>query len=247
MQEARPVKASRLIVLCAALVSFSMTSRAQSLQNLYVTAGWFHLAPQDSSSPLTVKSINGMPVNIEQPNTGASASSGDTFGAVIGYYLTSHIAAELEVGIPPKFDLSGTGSFAQYGKIGSAKQWSPALIFKYVFFEPQAKFRPYIGLGVTHTSFSDLTITNTDFETNALHGSTTGDASSSWAPIFNIGFNYAVTEHWFGVFSLSFIPLHTTGTFTTTIPTQRGPVTTTSQAKLTLNPIVISLRVGYRF
>jgi hypothetical protein len=57
-----------------------------------------------------VTSVNGRPVNIVQPNTGAGASSADTFGVVLGYFVTPHIAAELEVGIPPKFDISGTGS-----------------------------------------------------------------------------------------------------------------------------------------
>ena len=241
------MKASRLMVLCAALASSPMTSHAQSLQNLYVTAGWFHLAPQDSSGPFTVTSVNGRPVNIVQPNTGAGASSADTFGGTIGYFVTSHITAELEIGIPPKFDITGTGSLESFGKLGTVKQWSPALIFKYVFFEPQAKFRPYIGVGVTRTSFSDAEITNTAFEMRALGGTTTADADSTWAPIFNIGFNYAVNEHWFGVMSLSYIPLHTTGHFTSTSQTPLGPVTRRSEAKLTLDPIVFSLRVGYRF
>jgi len=169
------------MVLCAALASSPMTSHAQSLQNLYVTAGWFHLAPQDSSGPFTVTSVNGRPVNIVQPNTGAGASSADTFGGTIGYFVTSHITAELEIGIPPKFDITGTGSLESFGKLGTVKQWSPALIFKYVFFEPQAKFRPYIGVGVTRTSFSDAEITNTAFEMRALGGTTTADADSSAA------------------------------------------------------------------
>ncbi|MBC8724352.1 OmpW family protein [Paraburkholderia sp. 31.1] len=239
--------ASRYVCACAASLAMSSASHAQTAGSFFVTAGWFHLAPQDSSTPLRVTSVGGAPVDITVPNTGAGVSSADTLGFTVGYFATDHIAAEFEFGIPPKFDVSGTGMWSRFGTVGSVKQRSPALIFKYFFFGAQAKFRPYLGIGVTRTSFSDATITNETFEAMALGGSTSAEASTVWAPVFNVGFTFAFSEHWFAGVSVSYIPMSTTGTFTTQAQTPVGVVTRRSEAKITLDPIVTYLRVGYRF
>jgi len=231
----------------AALACVSTAAHAQSAGSFFATAGWFHLAPQDSSSPLKETSVGGSPVNISAPSTGAGISSSDTAGLTVGYFATDHIAAEFEMGIPPTFDLNGTGRLEPFGKIGSAKQWSPTLLFKYFFNEPQAKFRPYVGLGVTRTWFTDAKISNAAFEGSVLHGPTTVDTDSSWAPVFNVGAVYNFTEHWFAGFSVSFIPLKATAKLSTQAQTPVGTLNVQSQAKITINPIVTYLRVGYRF
>lgn len=241
------MKTFRFISLCALAASFSTPGHAQTAGSFFVTAGWFHFAPQDRSDPLKLLSVGGSPVNITFPNTGAGVSSADTAGFTAGYFVTDHIAAEFEFGIPPKFDLSGTGSLAQFGTIGSIKQWSPTLLFKYFFLDANAKFRPYVGVGVMRASFSDAKVTNAAFQAAALGGPTSAEVSTVWEPVFNAGFTYAFTEHWFAGFSVSFIPMSTTGTFTTESTTPVGTLTRRSEAKLTLNPIVTYLRVGYRF
>ena len=138
----------------AALACITTTAHAQSAGSIYVTTGWFHLAPQSSSEPLRETNVNGTPVNITLPNTGATAGDGDTIGFTAGYFFTDHIATQFDIGIPPQFDLKGSGAFQQYGKIGSAKQWSPTLLLKYYFNEAQSKFRPYLGIGDAATEQS---------------------------------------------------------------------------------------------
>ncbi|MBN3763863.1 OmpW family outer membrane protein [Burkholderia sp. Ac-20365] len=241
------MQASRIAAACVLAITLSTASHAQTAGSIYVTTGWFHFAPQDSSTPLKITSVGGNPVNITVPNTGAGISSSDTIGFTAGYFFTGHIAAEFEIGVPPDFDVSGTGSFARFGKVGTVKQWSPTLLFKYFFLEPQARFRPYLGIGVTRTSFSDGQITNATFESTVLGGPTTVEASTVWAPVFNVGFTYAFSEHWFAGFSVSYIPMSTTGTFTTQSQTPIGTLTRRAESKLTLDPIVTYLRVGYRF
>ena len=181
------------------------------------------------------------------PNTGASLSNADTAGFTAGYFVTDHIAGEFVFGIPPTFDLKGEKSYSQYGTLGSAKQWSPTLLLKYYFMQPQSKIRPYVGIGVTRVWFTDAKITNTGFETNVLHGPTDVSTDSSWAPVFNAGLTYAFNEHWFAGFSISFVPLHATAKLTTQAQTPVGQLTVKSEAKLKLNPIVTYLNVGYRF
>ncbi len=101
---------------------------------------------------------------------------------------------------------------SQYGKLGSAKQWSHTLLFKYFFNAPEAKLRPFVGVSVTHVWFSDAKITNGAFESGVLHGPTSVDTDSSWAPVFNVGAVYNFTQHWFAGFSVPFIPLKATAT-----------------------------------
>jgi outer membrane protein len=241
------LKIKQVITGIAALACVSTAAHAQSAGSIYATTGWFHFAPQDSSGPLKQTSVGGSPVDISVPNTGAGISSADTIGFTLGYFVTDHIATEFEFGVPPTFDIVGEGSLAQFGTVGSAKQWSPTLLFKYFFLSAQSKFRPYLGIGVTHVSYSDGKITNGAFESGYLHGPTTVDTDSSWCPVFNVGATYAFTDHWFAGFSVSYIPLKATAKLTTQAQTPVGPLTFTSEARVHINPIVTYLRVGYRF
>jgi outer membrane protein len=231
------VKARNTFAAIAALACVT-TAHAQSAGSMYVTTGWFHLAPQTSSGPLTITSPAIGPI----PDTGAGVNSADTLGLSAGYFITDHIAVEFESGIPPKFDITGEGALSSFGTLGSAKQWSPALLLKYSFFDPQAKFRPYVGIGATYVWFSDAKITNNAF-LGTLGGPTSVSTNSSLAPVFNVGFNYAFTKHWFAGFSVSYIPVSVKATLQSTTPV--GPVT--SEAKIKLDPIVTYLKVGYSF
>ncbi len=241
------MKLKQAVTGIAALACMTTAAHAQSAGTFYATTGWFHLAPQSSSKPLTITSLGGSPTNITEPNTGASLDSADTLGFTAGYFVTDHIATEFVIGIPPKFALNGTGSFEQFGKLGSAKQWSPTLLFKYYFNAPTASFRPYLGVGVSRIWFTDEKITNGVFLANVLHGPTSVSTDSSWEPVFNAGFTYAFNQHWFAGLSLSYLPLSTTAKLTTAAATPVGTLTATSQTKIKLNPIVTYVNIGYRF
>src|SRR5579864_8021707 len=104
------MKLKQTVMGMAALACMTTAAHAQSAGTFYVTTGWLHLAPQSSSDPLTVTSIGGSPTNITEANTGATLSSGDTLGLTAGYFITDHIATEFVFGIPPSFDLQGSGS-----------------------------------------------------------------------------------------------------------------------------------------
>lgn len=119
------------------------------------------------------------------------------------------------------------------------------MLVKYHFFEAKSKFRPYVGIGVNYTWFSDETITNQNFVNSEFGPGSkmTASAKSSWNPVFNIGANYAITDNWFVGLSVSYLPLSTDATFTTT----RGPVVIQSHTKIKIDPVVTFLNVGYRF
>jgi outer membrane protein len=227
-------------ISAAALLAFAATAHAQSAGSFYVTTGWFHLAPQDHSSPLQIVSAGGVPVNQSIIPSGASIDSSDTTGLTAGYFITDNIAAEVVAGIPPRFDIYGTGTLQQSGALAHASLWSPTVLVKYFFYPADAKFRPYVGLGASYVWFQDKKLT----------GNLLGlvpeqlDASRQWAPVFNAGFNYNFNKHWFAGLSLSYVPVGTTATITA--KNQVGS-TVVSKARISLDPVVTYVNIGYRF
>ena len=237
----------------AAVFACATAAHAQSAGSIILESGWIHLSPQSSSDPLEVNSIGGFPVNTSISNTGANVAGADTFGMSTTYFITDHIAPEFVFGIPPKFDINGTGQLAALGQLGTVRQWSPVLLFKYYFGPSQQKLRPYLGLGVTRVWFTDGTITNQNLGPAlggalglppSLVGTTSvSSVKSAWAPVYAGGLTYSFDKHWSAGLSISYIPLKTTAVFNTA--SAAGPVQST--ARITLNPIITYLNVGYRF
>lgn len=233
------------MLIAGAAMLLAGAAQAQSAGSNIVSLGWFRVMPTGSADPLTLDSVNGVPFGQPQPGTGAKVESADTLGLAFTHFFTDNIAGEIVAGIPPKHDITGQGSFAQYGKLGSVRQWSPAVLVQYHFFDATTKLRPYVGIGVNYTWFTAAQVTNQAFVTGTYGpgASISASAKSSWNPVFNIGANYAITDKWFVGLSVSYLPLSTTATFTT----QRGPVTIVSHTKIKLDPVVTYLNVGYRF
>src|SRR5689334_5182005 len=112
------MKLKQAITGTVATLACATAAHAQTAGTFYVTSGWFHFAPQSSSDPLELLSVGGTTLNAYQANTGAKVDSSDTIGLNVGYFVTDHISTELELGIPPKFDIDGTGQLAAFGKLG---------------------------------------------------------------------------------------------------------------------------------
>ncbi len=246
------MKLKQLLAIAATFACASV-AHAQSAGSILLGAGWMHFAPQSSSDPLVVNSVNGA-TNVPgftgpQAGSGASVDGADTLGLTASYFFTDHIATEFVFGIPPKFELDGSGTLSPLGQLGTVKQYSPTLLLKYYFGQANATVRPYLGLGVSRVWFSDGTITNPglSYQLTGGPGGTTSVTSikSSWAPVFNGGLSYAFSKHWIAALSVSYLPLSTTAQFNSVNPVTH--VTTVSSAHITLNPIVSYLSISYRF
>jgi outer membrane protein len=141
----------------------------------------------------------------------------------------------------------------------SVRGWTPALILQYYFAQANAKLRPFLGLGVSYAWFSDLQlsqnfVTQTQNNLGAVLAAGAGKpgltqvsakTSSSWAPVFNAGLAFNITDHWGFVASVTYIPLKTTST--TTIRAADGTVLAQTRAELTADPIISYLALSYRF
>jgi outer membrane protein len=248
----KPFKALSCAAALSALAAFSLPAAAQSAGSNVFGVGWFHLSPNDSSEPLTrTGTIQPGPI----AGSGATIDSADTLGLTVTHFWTDNLATTLDFGIPPRFHLSAQGaSLAAAGvtDIGSAKQWSPAIVGKWFFGDANSKFRPFIGGGVTYVWYSGVQLSQAFQNAAALtsgtgvNGAASAHLSSSWAPVANIGATYNFDKNWSASFSVSYIPLKTNADVTAQNP---NPAigTQTSRTTLTINPLVTLLSVGYTF
>lgn len=236
------------MLIAAAAMAMAGAAHAQSAGSTIISTGWFRVMPNSSADPLTIDSVGGRPVGTTRPNTGADIKSADTLGVALTYFVTDNISTEFVAGVPPKHDVEGDRGYAAYGKLGTVRQWSPAVLVKYHFMDAKSRFRPYIGIGANYTWFSDETITNQTFVRREFgpNATMTASAKPSWNPVFNVGANYAINDRWYLGLSVSYLPLETTATFVTR-NSAMGGATVVSHTKIKIDPWVTFLNIGYRF
>jgi outer membrane protein len=248
-----------------------------------VSLGWFHVMPQDSSTPLTTD-VSPQPINtplrlpsaFTSPGTSLSTANADTVGLVVSHFFTDHIALTAVAGVPPTFKIVGRGKVIPPGPAGalgtidldapssepivrSVRQWSPALLLQYYFASATAAFRPFVGVGVSYNWFSNIEL-NPNFVAATRNnlgavlaagankpGPTSVDAkaSSSWAPVFNIGGVYNVSRRWGLTASVTYIPLKTKSSVI--VKAADGTVLGVTQGELKADPLIAFLAVSYKF
>ncbi|MQR00888.1 OmpW/AlkL family protein [Glaciimonas soli] len=233
---------SKLAAL-SVLAAFAAPAMAQQAGDNVVNVGWAHVSLNQSSELL---SVNGNAI----PGTGARVSNADTLLVDFSHFFTDNFAVTADMGVPPTFKLYGQGALLQgLGQIATAKQWSPALLGKYYFGEATSTFRPYLGGGVAYVWYSDIKLTNNLTQLLGLvaagnpSASTSAKLSSSFVPIANVGFVYNINNNWSVNASLAYVKLSTKADLSTETPT--GTVHSTT--KITLDPLVSTLTVGYKF
>jgi outer membrane protein len=221
-------------------------ANAQSAGSVTLSTGWLHVAPQGDATPLTVESIGGVAVNRQLAGSGAHASSTDTVGITTEYYVTDNIGVAMLFGLPLKVNLVGDGTLQKYGNLGSTKPVPPAIDLRYHLFSAESKFRPYLGLGVNYTWFTQVRTTNSQFVTDSLGpgGSAHATLSSSWNPVFEVGANYTITKHWSVGTSVNYMPVKTNLTLYGQTATG-SPIV--SRSTLRLDPLSVFVNVAYTF
>ncbi|WP_116138199.1 OmpW/AlkL family protein [Trinickia diaoshuihuensis] len=276
-------KTTRIAACAALLGAFAGAAQAQHAGDNVVTLGWFHIMPQDSSTPMTtyvtpqpIDTPLRLPSAFTSQGTGLSTTNADTLGLVFSHFLTDHIAMTTVAGVPPKFKLKGRGSIVPPGPaaalgtenlddpanepiVKSVRQWSPAMMIQYYFNAPTAKFRPFVGVGVSYNFFTNIEL-NPNFVTSTQNNlgsvlaagaarpgvtSVSAKASPSWAPVFNVGASYDFTEHWGVSASLTYIPLKTNSTVY--VRAADGTLLGTTKAQLTADPLITYVAVAYKF
>ncbi|MGF6676196.1 outer membrane protein W [Paraburkholderia sp. WSM4174] len=159
------VRVINTVGMAACICSAALTEHAdaQSAGSITLSTGWLHIAPQGNATPLTVESVGGETVNRQLSGTGAHATSTNTVGITTEYYVTDNIGVAMLFGLPLTVNLVGDGTLAKYGNLGSTRPMPPAIELRYHLFSAGSKLRPFIGLGVNYTWFTQVRTTNSQF------------------------------------------------------------------------------------
>jgi outer membrane protein len=233
-------------VLGLSLLSASSAWALKSGDN-FVAVGAAYVSPDISADNLSYAGNVYLPTPVPGPLAIQSASaSGTTTGALIlGHMYTDNLGLVLDIGIPPKTNISMSQSILTHGtvqEIGSVKLWSPMLVGRYYFMDAASAFRPYVGAGVTYTAFKSLSL-NTVGQGLAPNGAS---IDSAWGWVVSGGFNYDIKDtNYFLTGSLTYIDTKTTMHVNNLVdPAPVGPASTTN---LKLGNTITFLGVGYRF
>lgn len=162
---------------------------------------------------------------------GADATTGDATTAIFTYerLVTPNVGVEFVLGYPPTIKANATGSVAFLGDgVLSAKSVSPTLIFNWHFGEAGDTWRPYVGIGVNFTRFTNI---KSSLATDV-------QMSDSWGIAGQVGINYAIDKNW-GLFgSIAALKVKSD------LVASGSTVLTTT---IDFRPIVYSLGVSYAF
>jgi outer membrane protein len=120
----------------------------------------------------------------------------------LGYVrsFSDHFQVELAFGYPPLTKTEGkgpatVGSVAYNGQVIATARWfSPSLLAEYVFGDRNARFRPYVGLGMNYTSF--FSRQSTAAGNAASGGPTSISLPDSFGPAATAGLSYEITDRW---------------------------------------------------
>jgi len=257
------MKTIKLSLLTIALLAATGV-QAQKAGDTIIGFGLAHISPNASISQPVVTGNSQTLANYTSAQifggklAGASASidNANTISFSVLHMLTDDFGAELSIGKPPTLHINlvtPNGSEPAISDAAKADALTPAVVAKYFFMSPSSTFRPYLGLGVTHAKFSNITPQSTSPATTVGKLAGLGASmSSSWAPIYNAGVIYNFDEKWSLNASVSYIPLKTDVTLvgsglSALNPAFAGLGNVTTTTKLTMNPTDYIIRLGYKF
>lgn len=119
---------------------------------------------------------------------GADAETTDATTVVFIYerMLSPNLGVELVLGVPPKIEGYAKGSVDYLGKVVEARSVAPTLLVNWHFRQPSDAFRPYVGLGINYTHFSNR---------KSPYGWKI-HMEDSWGPAAEAGFSYKFDRQW---------------------------------------------------
>ena len=136
---------------------------------------------------------------------------------------TDNVGIELLAATPFNHDLTGTGGVTT--KVGKAKQLPPTLSLQY-HFNPAAKVKPYVGVGLNYTVF---------FSEKPIAPLTSLKLKNSFGLAAQLGVDVKMQNDWYFNASVRYINIETTAS------TNLGTV------DVDINPWVFSIGFAKRF
>ncbi len=143
----------------------------------------------------------------------------------VSYFFTKNIAAELVLTYPQTININ---YLASQQNLGSIKALPPSLLVQYHFTDLGA-FKPYVGVGVNYTMFSN--------RSNLMNGQYSVGSSSAGVAA-QVGMDYMFDKNWGLNVDVKYITMSTNVT-----STAYG----TNVGTLTLNPWTPAVGIAYKF
>ncbi|AOJ04835.1 OmpW family protein [Burkholderia mayonis] len=142
--------------------------------------GWHYVLSTGRSTPVTT-STGALGIgSFVNPGSAVSISNANTPAFTFTHFFGEHVAAEIVGGIPPELTMRGHGSIGlpfdkifpgvqgrlplvdlgntQSNPLGTTRAWLASTVFKYYLGKREDRFRPYLGLGISYTRFTNTNL-----------------------------------------------------------------------------------------
>ncbi|WP_425320728.1 OmpW/AlkL family protein [Burkholderia aenigmatica] len=177
--ELHPIDPSRLPDLPAAQAPPLLTQLMGDDRNM-VALGWHFVGTTGRSTPVTTHT-DALGLNsFQNQGSSLSLSNTNTLAFTFTHFFSENWAAELGGGIPPVLTLRGNGSIAlpldrifsgvqgrlplidlantQSNPLATTRAWLGSVVFKYYLGERDDRFRPFAGIGISYTRFTNTNL-----------------------------------------------------------------------------------------
>lgn len=253
------------VALLSAISVSSFAAVANQAGDIITRVGVTYVAP--SSDQPTIYAA-GATVHLAQggPALEASVENNAQLGLNFVYFYNDNLAIELLAATPFEHDINVHVGETTLN-LGSTKQLPPTLSALYYFADKEAKFQPYVGVGVNYTVFFDdkfnATMSGDAVKVGALDNTAIADLAgalglpegttevglqakdlnlkNSWGLSAQVGFDYHLGDNWLVNASARYADIDTTGTFKATALEVPG------QVDVDIDPWVYTVSVGYKF
>ncbi|MES2261120.1 MAG: OmpW family outer membrane protein [Pseudomonadota bacterium] len=216
-----------VLALGAALAASGGAS-AQAAGDWTVKVGINRITPKVKSGDISAPAL---------PGTKAAVGADTQPTLSITRMLTDNFSAELDLGTPYKHKLYGAGALEGTGQLGTSQVLPPTLFAQYRFFQPDAMVRPYVGLGLTYAYFRRETGSGQlTAVLNTGGAPATFSLDNQWAASFQLGGTVAINQRWYADLVLVKTKLKTTAHYSTR-----------QTNDIALDPLAVSIGIGYRF
>ena len=219
------------LAVASILLLASPVTQAFEQGDLLVRGRIINVSPDESSSVVS----HGAPL-APIPASKVGVTDDTVVELDFTYMLHKNWGVELILGTS-EHDVPAGGALAFAGDIINASVLPPTLTLQY-HFRPDAKFRPYVGLGINYTKFYDERVTGGIDATGAEV-----DMDSSWGLAAQIGADYMINDDWFINFDAKYIKMETTAHFSGAAVVAGG----FAEVDVDVDPWVFGIGIGKRF
>jgi outer membrane protein len=239
------IQPSKLLGLClASAFGLGATSvQAEGMLDKWsVYVGYAHINI-DAKMPPIATTPPTLPAGIDAR---LRVGNADTVGFGLAYRFSPQWEGEFALGVPPEHKVYGADFIEPFGQVSRVTQVAPTVFANYLFGDLFSGLHVFVGPGINYTRFINAHSTPSGDAVNG--GPTEIKLSPSWGLAGHIGASWQFDKNWSVVATMAKADVKSDLTTTTTgVNEGDGPITVIGRTRITFNPTVYTLSVGYAF